>query len=112
MHAELVHCVLDVAGWLKPHLWGSSFANDRHSVKYYSEAHEARYFIVECREFDANLVYGAADGAGTAPNCGEAHRRAREMHRTFLEAYHLTANEFPLLKLRPSNWEHPFVVAD
>ena len=57
MHAELVHCVLDVAGWLKPHLWGSSFANDRHSVKYYSEAHEARYFIVECRERDGAACF-------------------------------------------------------
>ena len=47
VHVELVHCVLDVAGWLKPYLWGDSFKEGEHSVKYYAEAHAARYFILE-----------------------------------------------------------------
>lgn len=58
-------------------------------------------FVVDCHENDVNLRYGAADGRGTALDCGEAHRNTREMHRTYLEAYGLDSSQFPLLKLRP-----------
>ena len=31
------------------------------------------------------------------------------IHRRFLEAYGMNWDEFPLLMLRPGNWEKPFV---
>ena len=69
-------------------------------------------FMLDCNEKDANLHYGAADGRGTAANCHDAQNNAREMHRTYLDAYGLTAQQFPLLKLRPHDWNAPFVNAD
>ena len=69
-------------------------------------------FIVECSDADTNLKYGAADGRGTAANCHDAHRNAREAHRSYLQAFQLTAAQFPLLKLRPANWVEPFVVVE
>jgi len=68
-------------------------------------------FLLDCHDYDSNLHYGAADGRGTAANCHEAHENAREMHRTFLETYGLNAKQFPLLKLRPNDWQTPFVEA-
>lgn len=69
-------------------------------------------FILDCNDNDQNLVYGAADGRGTAANCRDAHANAREMHRKYLETYGLTALQFPLLKLQPGNWQTPFSNAE
>jgi hypothetical protein len=66
-------------------------------------------FMVDCSSSDPNLLYGGADGGGTARSCDEAHRNAIALHRSFLENYHLSAADFPLLKLQPSNWNEPFV---
>lgn len=63
-------------------------------------------FTVACQDGDDNLHYG-----GTAQNCGEARAVATEMYTQFLEAYHLSSVEFPLLELRPWDWENPFYPA-
>ena len=60
-------------------------------------------FSVECDKGAVNLRYG-----GTAATCGEAHDNAVAMHRQFVATYGLNAVEFPLLKLRPTDWEEPF----
>ena len=52
--------------------------------------------------------YGAADGMSTAGSCADAQRAARDMHQKYLAAYGLTAAQFPLMTLRPDNWEQPF----
>ena len=60
-------------------------------------------FRVACRGSDDNLHYG-----GTASNCAEAHDTTMELYTQFRAAFHLTSNEFPLLELRPWDWETPF----
>ena len=74
------------------------------------EAVEAM-FLIECSDSDENLVYGAADGRGTAANCAQAHDNARAMHRVYLQTYGVSERDFPLLKLRPQQWDEPFVIA-
>ena len=69
-------------------------------------------WLLDCNNNDQNLVYGAADGRGTAFNCRDAHANARAMHRSYLDTYGLTAAQFPLLKLRQRNWDAPFALAD
>ena len=73
-----------------------------------------------CEADATNLVYTAGAGQGTAYTCGEAQRAAHAMHSAFLDAYGATLHEnaseaarrFPLLKLRPGEWEAPFVAID
>ena len=67
-------------------------------------------FMVDCQDGQDNLRYGAADGGGTAANCRDAKANAVDLHRKFLSAYKLSEADFPLLKLRPNNWEEPFAV--
>lgn len=67
------------------------------------------FFMVECNDNDANLRYGAADGGGTALNCRDAHQNIIDIHAKFIAEYKLSANEFPLLTLRPDKWDEPFV---
>lgn len=43
----------------------------------------------------------ARNGDGVGVNVGQAHRN-------FLQKYGLTAEQVPLLKLEPANWEAPF----
>ena len=67
-------------------------------------------FMIECESTAQNTQYHTADnGAGTASDCREAQSRARDLHRRFAKAYHLDAQRFPLLLLRPTDWERPFV---
>ena len=40
---------------------------------------------------------------------GQRQDGVRDIHRRFLEAYGMNWDEFPLLMLRPGNWEKPFV---
>lgn len=69
-------------------------------------------FMVDCGNAGSNLRYSAADGMGTAANCAEAQAAARAMHASFLRAYpQIEAASFPLLKLRPDQWNAPFVEA-
>ena len=66
-------------------------------------------FYVECMPGVQNTRYGAADGMSTASSCQEAQAAAREMHSKFLAAYPTIAPaDFPLLKLRPTDWDAPF----
>ena len=58
-----------------------------------------------------NTFYGSGGGLGTAFTCAEAQRQAREMHASYLHAYGLSALDFPLLRLRPEDWDAPFVEA-
>ncbi|KAL1512048.1 hypothetical protein AB1Y20_005322 [Prymnesium parvum] len=66
-------------------------------------------FLVDCTPGQTNLQYDGANG-GTAESCEDAHQQGRAMHRGYLEAYGLTADEFPLLMFRQSNWEAPFAL--
>ena len=61
-------------------------------------------FLVECRPGEENLHYG-----GTARTCNEAHEWAVEAHQQFLRDFPERRANFPLLRLRPSNWNEPFV---
>jgi hypothetical protein len=65
-------------------------------------------FMIECDDNDVNLRYGAADGGGTAMNCRDARANAIDLHRKFIQEYELSESDFPLLTLRPGNWEEPF----
>lgn len=65
-------------------------------------------FIVECKDGDRNLDYGG--GGGLARSCKDAQEYGRRAHRGYLLQYKLTVEAFPLLRLRPANWEKPFVV--
>ena len=68
-------------------------------------------FVVRCAApHQTNLRYNVDDGlhAGTAADCAEARARAIAMHRAYLLAYGLDARAFPLLELRPSEWDRPF----
>lgn len=69
-------------------------------------------FLVECRSSDGNLQCcgGGAGGTGTALNCQQAQERARAMHAKFIDEYGIDARKFPLIKLRPTKWDQPFVV--
>jgi len=68
-------------------------------------------FMVDCGNTNqANLRYSAADGMGTAASCADGQEAARKMHAAFLRAYpDIDPASFPLLKLRPQQWEEPFV---
>ena len=81
--------VVDAHAWL---------SNLPHSVE--------AIFIVDCMPSDKQLQYGRKEG--TAADCAEAHTRGAQMHRRFVETYGLSAADFPLLKLRPGEWDAPF----
>lgn len=69
-------------------------------------------FYVDCAEVaGANTKYFGSDGRGTAATCEDAKANAISAHRSYLRTYHLDEANFPLLKLRPENWEAPFAVA-
>lgn len=62
------------------------------------------------------LVYTSAEWNAHMPKSIEAFfivrdhfdDKARDMHRRFLDQYHLTASDVPLLSFDPSNFEAPF----
>jgi hypothetical protein len=71
-------------------------------------------FMVACQEGDRNTNYhgsGSADKMGTAPSCGAARERARDTHAAYLAIYGIARDAFPLLELRPHDWERPFALA-
>ena len=61
-------------------------------------------FITECADGERNTNY-----AGTAHSCSSAHAKGRKAHAAFLEAFGLSKTAFPLLRLRPDNFQEPFV---
>jgi hypothetical protein len=67
------------------------------------------FFIVDCQKNQPNLDYGG--GGGLARNCHDAQKYGRKAHRKFLAAYGVDERDFPLLLLRPRQWEAPFVRA-
>ena len=68
-------------------------------------------FYVECDVGSgfANTQYSGADGRGPARSCSEAKANAVAAHRAYLQAYRLKSRRFPLLRLRPAQWDAPFV---
>jgi hypothetical protein len=68
-------------------------------------------FLVQCNHGDKQLAYGAGEGHTTARDCADAHARGIDMHQRFLQAYGKSASDFPLLLLRPHEWDEPFVKA-
>lgn len=68
-------------------------------------------FIVDCAEEFRSITIGG-NQAGSfefATSCAEAQQRGRDMHAAYLRAYDLSAEDFPLLMLRPDDFDHPFV---
>ena len=91
VHARVQEIVVDSVPWVE---------NLPHSVE--------AIFKIDCNDGDAQLHYGAADGQATANSCADARRAADAMHKKFLSEYGMSAADFPLLTLRPDNWEAPF----
>jgi hypothetical protein len=67
-------------------------------------------FIVDCLGIDGNEDEHLGR-AHSAPSCFEAQQNGRNIHAEFLRAYNLKADQHPLLLLRPTNWQQPFVIA-
>ena len=66
-------------------------------------------FIVDCKPGDRNLNYG--QGGGLANSCEDARAYGREVLKAYLREYGRTAADFPLLLLRPNNFQVPFRIA-
>lgn len=66
-------------------------------------------FYVECEDDAENIHFRASDGSGTAANCQEAREAAIAAHGQVLTKYSLSQGQFPLFKLRTSNWADPFI---
>ena len=59
-------------------------------------------FLIDCDDRSRNTAYSASR------TCSAAQAKARSVHRQYLATYGKAAGTFPLLRLRPWNWNEPF----
>ena len=64
---------------------------------------------IDVGSLEVTLQRPSGHGSERQPFLWRALGGVRDIHRRFLEAYGMNWDEFPLLMLRPGNWEKPFV---
>jgi hypothetical protein len=62
-----------------------------------------------CDDSEGNTQYSGAGGRGPAQSCALAKANAIAAHRAYLRAFGVSSRAFPMLRLRPHEWEAPFV---
>jgi len=90
------------ARWHAPG-WHSGYnevvINSAHYNAHLPDAVEAFFYVKGHSPVTSDLGYGIVIDV-------------RKVHRDYLAAYHLSADQVPLLQFDPSNWNEPFTLAD
>lgn len=67
--------------------------------------------MINTKSIDDQLP-GVVDAIFYVRGSDASLRRAREVHKKFIDQYHLDAATFPLLRLDPQHLDQPFIAAD